>query len=169
MAFAPKEFAYIKGKASWIYTKNLSDFGDWRITLHIDNNELNKILDLQARGVKNQIKKDDNGYYVRFRRSPEIEMKDKITGLPKKIGMRPPEVIMADGTPFDGIIGSGSDVEVKLEVYEHNTPNGGKSRAARLLGIRIDNLVPFERQKDFDDEQKRATAGLVPEVKQTPW
>lgn len=158
------EFAFIKGKASWIYVKQPSDFGDWRITLHISPEEMTKVLDLQAKGVKNQLKKDDDGYYIRFRRPVELEIKDRVTGLPRKIAMRPPEVITINekGEPelFDGWIGNGSDVEVKLEVYEHKTPSGGKARAARLLGIRVDNLVPFE-QKDWQDKSYRAVKGLA--------
>lgn len=158
------EFAFIKGKASWIWLKKASDFSDWRITLHISPEEVNKIIDLQAQGVKNQLKKDDDGYYIRFRRPVEIEIKDRVTGLPRKIAMRPPEVITLNekGEPelFDGDLGSGSDVEVKLEIYEHKTPGGGKAKAARLLGVCVLNLVPFT-QKNWTDETHRAVKGLV--------
>lgn len=166
------EFAYIKGKASWIFLKNVSDFSDWRITLHLDAEQVNKVLDLQTQGVKNQLKKDDDGYYVRFRRPTEIKFKDKITGLERTIAMKPPEVVIINdqGEPeiFDGFIGAGSDVEVKLEVYQHGTPGGGKAKAARLLGVRVDHLVPYTKE-NWTDETTRAVKGLIEDKPKPKW
>lgn len=86
-----------------------------------------------------------------------MEMTDK---MGRKHGMAPVEVMLKDGTPYDGLIGNGSDGVVKLEVYRHKTPGGGEAKAARLMAIRVDELIPYEANRDMQKDQEMATRDL---------
>jgi hypothetical protein len=143
----------------WTRTRGLNDWGKWSTTIYPDKQSLEIVRGLQAEGLKNVLKKDDDGYFVSFSRPYEKEFKDKKTGIIRKMQFTPVQVIMKDGTPFDELIGEGTDAVIKLEVYSHGTPGGGKAKAARLMSIRIDNLVPYSR-KDYDEDQEKAVKGL---------
>jgi hypothetical protein len=140
------EIIYVKGKAKWARTMIPDEWDKWKITVYPGPTDLEKVRDLQARGLKNVLKKDDEGYHVSFSRPQHKSIKGRL------VSFTPPEVLMADGrTPLGQMIGNGSDVTVKLEVYPHGTPGGGKAVAARLESIRVDNLVPY-----IEDEESAA-------------
>lgn len=151
---AKTEYVYLQGKGMWIKTKALNPWGKWTCTLYPNAASLDKIRKLQEEGIKNVLRKDDDGYNITFSRPGEKENR-----LGQKFGLKPVEVISSDGSVFDGLIGNGSDITVKLEVYSHKTPGGAKAKAARLLGIRIDNLVPYTSES-YDEDQAKAVKGL---------
>lgn len=148
------EDVYLQGKVSWVkYITPDPLYNKWSVTLHPDTESLEKIRDLQSQGVKNLVKKDEDGYYVSFSRPTERKIKGKV------IGMTAPVVLNAEGVPLDGVaIGNGSDGTVKLEVYSHSTPSGGKAKAARWAGLKIDNLIPFNKDTDYPDPAQRELA-----------
>lgn len=151
------EYVYLQGKAKWARLQTPDPWGNWKITLYLTPDSYNQMSALKNEGVKNIIKKDEDGYHVTLRRPVNKEMRGKLQGF------APPEVINPDGTPLrDVLIGNGSDVTVKLEVYSHKTPSGGYAKAARLQGVRVDNLVPFELSRDFEPggDQERMVKGL---------
>jgi len=153
--YPPAEFKFITGKLSWVKSlKPDPDFNCWSCTVHPNAESLETIRDLQADGVKNVLKKDEDGYYITFRRPIMKNMRGALVTFP------PPEVIDKEGKPLNDPIGNGSDGVLKLEVYTHGTPSGGRAKAARWLSLRVDNLVPFDIKEDFDEEQKRAIKGL---------
>lgn len=138
------EFIKLKGKASWAKTKQPNQWDKWVVTLHPLTPDLELIRDMQAKGLKNVIKKDEDGYFTSFNR-PTKRVRGNTT-----VTMDPPTVLNSDGSVFDGMIGNGSDVTITLEVYEHRTPAGGKAIAARLDTIQVDNLVPFTKEPEPD-------------------
>lgn len=158
------EYIYLKGKGSWIRPHQLNEWGKWAMVLHPDNEGLEIIRNLQAEGVKNEIKKDDDGWHVRLGRPGEITVK----GV--KRGMKPPMVWdgsrpLPDGQGFmpfppDKLIGNGSDVVVKMEVYSHGVKGspGKKAKAMRWESVRVDNLIPYDAPKDMLQDQKEDTA-----------
>lgn len=127
-------------------------YGKWDAPFWPDNEGLEMIRDLQAKGLKNVIKKDEDGYYVRFGRKTSRDIRGK-----PPIQQAPPVVVSDDGeTLMDAkTIGNGSDVTVRLRVYEHATPSGGKAVAAELVGIRVDNHIPFKASSDFEPGTQR--------------
>lgn len=151
------EYVFITGKLSWIKTTIPDEWGKWKVTIRPNNEGLEKIRELQGQGIKNVLKKDEDGYYTTFSRPTQKMIKGKV------IGLAPPEILQADGkTPLTGVlVGNGSDGTVKLEVYSHGTPGGGKAKAARLLSIKVDNLIPFELKRDFSAGQQESVAGLA--------
>lgn len=152
------EYIFVKGKTKWFRAAQPDPkYEKWSHVLWLDNESLEKIRELQARGLKNLLKKDEDGYYISLGRPTNRKINGRITGL------APPEVIMADGvTPLRNVnVGNGSDVTTKLEVYEHKTPGGGKAVAARWLSSRIDNLVEFDGKHDFTEGEAAAVKGLA--------
>lgn len=159
------EYKFIKGKLSWVKTQTPNEWGKWTVTIHPEEKSLEIIRDLQGEGVKNVLKKDEDGYFTTFSRPTQMMIKGKV------IGLAPPELLIPDGVddlgkprtkPLTGVlVGNGSDGVVKLEVYSHRTPGGGKAKAARLLSIMIHNLIPFELKRDFSAGQQEAVDGLA--------
>ena len=147
------EYIYLKGKISWVKYITPNQWDKWALTLHPDQESLEKVRDLQSEGLKNIVKKDDDGYFVSFSRPTTREIKGKLVGL------TPPVVTDKEGIPMEGLaIGNGSDGTVKLEVYSHKTPNGGSAKAARWDALRVDNLIPFNTDTDFPDERQSEQA-----------
>ena len=151
-----KGYIYVSGKGSWVRAVKPDQWDCWSATIHPDAKSLELIRDLQAEGMKNTLKKDDDGYFTKFRRPVQKKTRDG-----RIMTFTPPEVIDKDGRPFDGsTIGNGSDITLKLDVYEHGTPGGGKAKAARLEAVRVDNLVPFNPDTDFSEDEAEKVAGL---------
>jgi hypothetical protein len=152
------DHVYIKGKVSWVkYVTPDPTYNKWSCTIHPDNEGLEAIRELQTQGVKNQWKKDEDGYYISFSRPTERKIKGKIIGMtPPVVGTAAEDgsIIPMDGTP----IGNGSDGVLKLEIYSHPTPSGGKAKAARWASLRIDNLIPFNKDTDYPDPAMKEQA-----------
>ncbi len=154
---------YIKGKLSWVRPDKPDPWGNYKATIHPDNESLEIIRDLCTQGLKNMIKKDEDGYNVTFRRPSSKIINGKV------IAFTPVELLdgtqpkLPDGSspPLrDVAVGNGSDGVIKLAVYEHKTPSGGKAKAARLEAIRIDNLIPFKKA-DFTDVENKQIGELA--------
>lgn len=142
------EFIDVSGKISWLHAVGFNKFDVWSVTLHPDAASLEVLRDLQADGIKNQMKKDPDGYYMAFRREPTKKISGKI------LAFAAPRVVDKDNVPLDGTrVGNGSDGTVRLEVYQHATPSGGKAKAARFHSLTVNNLIPFDPGKDFPVEQ----------------
>ena len=167
------EYIYLKGKASWVQAHKVNEYGKWQMMLHPDTESLNIIRDLQAEGVKNVIKKDDDGYFVRLARPHEIKVKGKIIGMvaPELYdGNRPLKDDAGETVgfyPFKEFIGNGSDVIVKMEVYSHGVPGapGKKAKAMRWESLRVDTLVPYTKDS-FDEKSASMVDGFEKQEKQ---
>lgn len=150
-------FEFIQGKLSWVrVVKPDVMYNTWIATIHPTPASLERVRELQAEGLKNVIKRDDDGYYTKFRCPTHRLRKDGTMWT-----FDAPKVVDKDGRPMDGsIIGNGSDGTLKLEVYSHPVPGGGTAIAARLVGVRVDNLIPFDTDKDFTEEEAAGVSGL---------
>jgi hypothetical protein len=157
----------VHGKCRWCFTRKLDQNGEWSMNLYPNPESLDIINQLIKDGIKNQLKKDDDGYYIRFRRHPQKQGKDG-----RVIQFDPPETLNADGSICTDIIGDGSDVSVRLEVYGGKNPFGtGSYKAARLGGVKVQNLVPYipaTMAKD-EHEQKNAQRLMAAPLQQPSW
>lgn len=83
--------------------------------------------------------------YFTFRRKHQNVYKDRDTGEEKTRENGAPEVWLQkeDGSvePFEDLIGNGSDVTLKLELYRGKTPDGESYSIVTLLAVRINELV----------------------------
>lgn len=155
-----------QGKVSWVRMVNLNRYDKWSVTLHPNAESLERIRELQADGLKNVIKKDEDGYYIQFSRPPTIELRKGV-----KTGVTPPVITDKDGRPLEGVaVGNGTDATVILEVYTHPVPNSEKrATAARLAGLRVENLVPFDIKSDYTDKDQAAIAQKAADTPQQMW
>lgn len=151
------EFQFWSGKADWCFVDRLDNFGRYSVRLYPDTNAYNEIMKLKQEGLQNVIKKDDNGYYLNVSRPPEIKMRNGAT-----IALSAPELLDADGkTPIRGtMIGNGSDVTIKVEIRRYKTLQKKDALSARMVSVRVDNLVPVEPKRDFPPALAKAVAGL---------
>jgi len=147
------EYILLQGKAKWVKPTAPDKYGNYSMVLYPNQESYNKLLDLKQRGLKNEIKKDEDGYSITLRRPQSKTYNGKVKGF------APPEIIGPDNLPFRQLIGNGSDVTAKIEVYPYHTPQGNSAIAMRWMALRVDNHVPYDK-KDFDDEQYKAFAGF---------
>lgn len=152
---AGAELVDVQGKVKYIHAVNFNKYDKWSIVIYPDPKSLEVIRDLQAEGVKNVMKKDEDGYFIQFSREPTKLIRGKV------VAFAAPRVQDNEGKVFDGLrVGRGSDVTVRLEVYQHGTPSGGKAKAARWDSVRVDNLIVWEIDKDMPPSEAAATKDL---------
>lgn len=150
---------FLQGKAKFARLHLPDQWGNYKITLYLSNASYEKFKEL---GVKNVVKKDEDGYFITLRRPLQKMMKGKVVGL------APPSTVDKTGIPLrDVMIGNGSDVTVKLAYYSYNTPQGEKGHAIRLEGVRVDNLVPYNPPTDHDPTTYEQVEGLDKQPEQT--
>jgi|SRR5882762_929864 len=159
--YGKTETIYIQGKVAWFKPNIPNKWDKYSVQIHPQPKDLEVIRDLQARGLKNQMKKDDDGYFIHFTRPISKRFQSGKIRV-----FEPIEVFDKAGVPYDGPVGNGSDATLKIEVYEHEVPGGGKSVAARWVSARIDNLVPYEPDRDLTEGQREAAAGLKEQPEQ---
>lgn len=155
----------VEGKIKYIHAVNLNKYGKWAITVYPNPKSLEIIRDLQADGLKNVMKKDDDGYYISFSREPTKLMRGKV------VAFTAPKVVDANKELMDGNkVGWGSDGIVRLEVYTHPVPNTQKrAKAARWDSLKVTNLIPFEVDKsDWKEEEKENIKDLSNQEPE-PW
>jgi hypothetical protein len=136
----------LKGKSGWTHVFQPGKFGKWTISLNLDNESLTKVLAWKKEGIKNELTKDDDGYWVTISRPTFYEDK-----LKNRIAVVPPIIVDADNKQMaETRIGRGSDVEVKVELRDFTAPiTKIKAKSMRLVGVKIHNLVTFERPGDM--------------------
>ena len=155
------KFEFFKGKAKWVHTARPDRFDKFSMVLYPDAESLDKINKYKEgkpgqSGILNVIGKDDDGYFVKFTRPQSKTMRGKV------VGFATPTVLNKDGMPLtEVLVGNGSDVTVKVEIYTYNTPTKSKGTACRLESIRVDNLIPFVPVKDFDEDTALNVKGLL--------
>lgn len=151
----PSVDVFLKGKFKWCQTTKPDKFGNWKVTLYPDTDSLKIIEGLKAKGLKNVVGKDEDGYHITFRRPQNKKVAGELRGFTA------PVVLRGDGTVCTDLVGNGSDGYVKIEVYDYKSPMGGKlEKAARLTSIRVDNLVPYEGSS-LPKQQQREVLGLA--------
>lgn len=138
------EYVTIEGELTWCrLDKPETDPWDntkWKATVYPTAADLTKVMDLQSKGVRNTLKKDDKGYYVTYSRPSTLNTKKG------KVTLDKPKVYAADGkTEINELIGNGSKGVVKLEVRSFKTPQGGNGHAARLHSVLIKELIPYKK------------------------
>lgn len=142
-------YEVLEGEFYWVRHKAPEEYlgkSAWKFMLRPTQESLMKIMDMQSKGVKNQLKKDDKGYYINFSR-PTDKKNNKTGAITQRF--EPPKVFQADGiTPMDELVGNGSKGKARIELYEHKTPNGGKAHAARWDSMVVTDLVKYEGSSD---------------------
>jgi hypothetical protein len=148
------QYLFLKGKGKWIRARQIDQYGSWSMVLYPDAESLKIIKQLIDKGLKNTLRKDQDGENMSFKRLPSKVIRGKLVPFAN------PDILNKDGEPWDIQPGNGSDVTMKISVYEYKSPMGAKGIAARWESVRIDNLVPFESSRDYDERQQIQIEGL---------
>lgn len=167
-----KEVYYFQGKCK--YPKLIKpdlEYRCWSIQTMLTQKSYEDFMKLKEEtdtrvGILNEVKKDDDGYWVNFKRAMSKTFKGK------EQLFTPPIILAADGTPWpEGtMIGNGSDVTVKVEFYTFQPPFKKKRGSAiRMESVRVDHLVPYEIKKDFSEVQLQQVSGLAEQPAPQPF
>lgn len=125
---------YLTGKCKWAKLKDPDKkYSVWTLDLYLDEKGLKNFA---AADLELQLRDSDEGPFIKLRR-PTSRLDRKTDQVVK---FNPPKVIDADGEPWDMkvLIGNGSEVDVKIDVYP--TPKGN---AHRLEAVRVTKLVEY--------------------------
>ena len=129
----------LKGELNWVRTgepdhkfDNETTKGKWSAQLLPDAESLEIIRDLQAEGLKNVLKKnDENRYFTNFSRV--FQKTDKEGKIIKT--WTPPYTLDANNENLDPkILGNGSKGEIHLDVYEQSSRVRTRCRCLRRPG-----------------------------------
>lgn len=138
------KYVYLSGKGAWMHRLfELDDFRgtkSWNMTLYLDPKSWQTF---KAEGLQNKVKEDDEGKFISLRR-PLVKPWKARPGEPSEF--EAPIVRMSDGDLWDDngpLLGNGSKVTVKLEVF--NTRLG---KGSRLAEVRVDELVEYVKPED---------------------
>lgn len=151
--FRREEEVFLKGIFKW--TKHLRPDmtfppGKWSTNIYLEGTELEKFREWQADGIKNNLKKDEDGWYAALNRKCSIETKGG-----KIVGLEPPFVFREENgnkIPITDLVGNGSTGIAKCILWEFNPTPQIKGKALRWESLRIDNLVPYSPANDFPDQ-----------------
>jgi hypothetical protein len=158
----PTKYDYLQGKVAWFKHHRLNDWNKWTHVMYLNPASLEKFRawqesDTEFQGIKNTLKKDEDGYFVTLSRPCAIKRRGREEALAA------PQIFESDGkTPWqEGLVGNGSDVTTKLEVYDYPIPgNKLRGRAIRWLSSKVDHLVPYEGTRDNTPSEVKASRGL---------
>lgn len=141
--FRKEEEVFLKGKIKWCkHIRPDTTYNKWSVVMYISGPELDKAREWQAMGIKNTIKKDDDGWFITLSRKTSITVKGR------EVGLEPPRVVDKDGKPIDQAIGNGSDGVAKCILWSSKNYPG---RNIRWEALRVDNLVSFNPETDYPD------------------
>lgn len=132
------EYLYLSGKAKWprLVTPD-KEYNNYSVSICLDKKS-RKAFD--ASMLRLEPKSFDDGEYIKVRCDAEKVINGEL------VKFKPPKVIDASGNAFDPMdIGNGSDVTVKLAVYDTK-----KGKGHRLMAVRVDKLVPYDRPASDD-------------------
>lgn len=131
---ATKYFKF-KGPAKWAQVyKPDEKYNNYKIQVYLD--EKNKAEYIKS-GIQVEIKKDEDGEYVVFRRPHAKLIKTEAVTL------GPPKVEDKDRQPFTSTIGNGSLVEVDVSVYDTI-----KGRGHTLNAVKVIDHVEYVRPQN---------------------
>lgn len=155
-AFRKEENVFLKGKIKWCkHIRPDTQYSKWSVVMYIAGEELDKVREWQAAGIKNSVKKDEDGWFITLSRKTSFTYKGR------EVGLEPPRVVDAKGVPIVGNIGNGSDGVAECILWmSKNYP--GKN--LRWVGLRVDNLIEFNAERDYIDHGE----GLKPLLAEEP-
>lgn len=138
-------YYYLSGKAKWAKLFKPDDkYKNWQIQVYMDDPSM-KIFD--ESGMTMQKKTDEDGTFVTFRRPEAKVIRDEL------VKFNPPEVLDAEGNKLDQLVGNGSEVTVKVIVYDTM-----KGKGHRLEAVKVTKLVPYVKQETAAPETVAAAA-----------
>lgn len=134
---------YVKGKIR--YCRHLHpdpEYNKYSVQMGVEGEDLDNVREWIRLGIRNQLKSDEEGWWVTLSRKTSFEAKGKV------IPLAPPRVIDKEGKPITVMVGHGSDGIAKCELRSYPKFN---SKGLRWEALRVDNLVEYNVKKDEFD------------------
>lgn len=127
-------YYYLSGKAKWAKLFKPDDkYKNWQINLYLDDESKAKFAES---GMSMQPKHDDDGEFITFRRPEAKLIKNEL------VKFDPPPVTDSSGQLLDKLVGNGSDVTIKVVVYDTI-----KGKGHRLEAVKVNKLVEYQKQE----------------------
>lgn len=128
-------YYYLTGKAKWarLFTPD-EKYKNYKIDLLLDAESKKKFAES---GMTMTPKMSEEGEYITFRRPEAKLIKNEL------VKFEAPPVTDAEGKPVDKLIGNGSDVTVKVVVYDTV-----KGKGHRLEAVRVNSLVEYQKPEE---------------------
>lgn len=128
---------YLTGTCKWAkIAKPDEKYNFYGLDLYLDQESIEKF---DKSGLQLTKKAGEEGIYISLKRKPQALIKGEL------VNFGPPQVLDADNAVFGGVIGNGSTVTCKVNVYDT-----AKGKGHRLEAVRVDTLVEYN--KDAMDE-----------------
>lgn len=141
-------YYYLSGKAKWAKLFKPDDkYKNWQIQVYLDAASMKQY---DESGMTMAKKQDDDGVFVTFRRPEAKVIKDEL------VKFDPPTVLDTDGNKLEQLVGNGSDVTIKVIVYDTM-----KGKGHRLEAVKVNKLVPYVKQETAAPEAVAAAAGAT--------
>ena len=129
---ATKEY-FFTGTCKWAMLNRPDEkFGKFQINVYLTPESWETF---KESGIRVKSRTDADGEYVKFSCAPTY----LIMGRKTDVGSIP--TVDAEGNPITDLIGNGSTVTVKVEVYDTKLGKGH-----RLMKVRVDNLIPYKKE-----------------------
>lgn len=121
---------FFSGTVKWA-GKKLGKYDKYTYDVYLDKPSL---AVFKESGIRVSPKEDNDGNtFYKLSRNKDLTKKDGTV-----IDLGPPPFLNADGSEYDGLIGNGSKVTVKVAVYDT-----GAGKGHRVEAIRVDELVEY--------------------------
>ena len=160
------QIKFLQGKAKWFKALSLNKFGNWSHDIYLTPESVDIVRDLketkgETTGILNMLRQDEDGFFMSINKKPNRVVKGKLIAYPA------PDILDRDGQPMPGVnVGNGSDITTKIRVYKYKKPLGSFGTAIEWVSTKVDNLVPFETQRDYSEMEQRVVRGLEDQTPQ---
>jgi hypothetical protein len=148
-------YVYLTGIFKWARLDRPNQWGSWEICIYPNAESLETFHALKKLGLKNTLKKDDDGYHLYLRRP----LSKKYQG--KEVPFAPPDCLDKTGRPMSPNIGNGSSGIAKVEWYKYKPPKIGNREpeeksaiAIRLESVKILDLVEFKDASELPKDEQ---------------
>lgn len=144
---------YFKGKARWAKVtgepksetftykgKTITKPAQWSLDLFMDEPSLKAFKNSDSQ-LKVRTDKETEMDFVSFHRPLTIKVKDE------DIKLNPPEVLNSENEPITDLIGNGSEVTIKVSMFNTRMGTG-----TRLEAVRVENLIPYESKTQVSED-----------------
>lgn len=132
------KYVYLSGKCKWAKLRKPDEkYDNFQLPLYMDKKswELFRSLGL---GLSVKEDRDTGEEFVTFKRPRQKPIKNEM------VEFGPPKVLAHDNTPYDGLVGNGSEVTVKISVYDTF-----KGPGHRLETVRVEKLVEYNPPQEL--------------------
>lgn len=131
---------YLDGKVNWHANEKPDKYGKYTLDLYLTPESQKKYIES---GLNLKDRNDKAG--AAFVKLGRKHISTNAKGISRELG--PWEVLDKNGDPFSGRVGNGSDVTVKVEIYD--LTNGNKGH--RVEAVRVNHLVEAMKQEVDED------------------